>query len=100
MEDRWKRQRELIFALELHRAECEYVTHALGPAEERLNVLSSRATTIVEHASVACLRVDLYVTLGESGRAVSVGLDYLRHLGIEWSPHPAEADARREYERI
>ena len=100
MEDRWKRQRELIFALELHRAECEYVTHALGPAEERLNVLSSRATTIVEHASVACLRVDLYVTLGESGRAVSVGLDHLRHLGIEWSPHPAEADARREYERI
>src|SRR6202044_2160441 len=24
----------------------------------------------------------------------------LRHLGIDWSPHPTEAEARREYERI
>ncbi len=26
--------------------------------------------------------------------------DYLRHLGMEWSPHPTEAEARQEYERI
>ena len=33
-------------------------------------------------------------------RAVAVCLDYLRHLGVEWSPHPTEEEARREYERI
>src|SRR5713101_5871306 len=48
----------------------------------------------------ACLRVDLYTTLDQSSRAIAVGLDYLRHLGIDWSPHPTEAEARREYERI
>ena len=62
--------------------------------------LSIRAATTVERAAVACLRVDLYTTLGQSSRAVAVGLDYLRHLGIEWSPHPTEEEARREYERI
>jgi predicted ATPase len=36
----------------------------------------------------------------QSGRAVAVGLDYLRHVGIEWSPHPKEEEVRREYERI
>jgi PAS domain S-box-containing protein len=46
------------------------------------------------------LRVDLYTTLGQSSRAIAVGLDYLRHLGIDWSPHPTEEEARREYERI
>ena len=62
--------------------------------------LSTRAATTVERASVACLRMDLYTILDQSDRAVAVGLDYLRHLGIDWSPHPTEEEARREYERI
>ena len=44
--------------------------------------------------------MDLYTTLDQSSRAIDVGLDYLRHLGIDWSPHPTEEEARREYERI
>jgi predicted ATPase len=44
--------------------------------------------------------VDLYTTLDQSDRAVAVCLDYLRCLGVDWSPHPTEAEARREYERI
>ena len=34
--DSWERRHELIFALELHRAECEFLTGALVVAEERL----------------------------------------------------------------
>ena len=63
-------------------------------------MLSSRAANTVERATVACLRVDLYTTLDQSDRAVAVCLDYLRHLGVDWSPHPTEEEARREYERI
>src|SRR5262249_13143920 len=33
-------------------------------------------------------------------RAVEVALECLRHVGIDWSAHPTDADARREYERI
>jgi PAS domain S-box-containing protein len=84
----------------LHRAECEFLTGEPTAAAERLTVLSSRAANTVELASVACLRVDLYTTLAQSERAVGVGLEYLRHLGIEWSPHPTPAEARGEYERI
>jgi predicted ATPase len=81
-EGSWERRHELTFALELNRAECEFLTGELGAAEERLAVLSTRAANAVELATVACLRVDLYVTLDQSGRAVAVGLDCLRHLGI------------------
>src|SRR6202007_876859 len=59
-----------------------------------------RAANTVEQATVACLRVELYTTLDQSARAVAVGLDFLRHLGIEWSPHPTAEEARREYGRI
>jgi len=95
-----ERQHELTFALELNRAECEFLTGELAAAEERLAALSTRAASTVERASVACLRVDLYTTLDRSSRAIAVGLDYLRHLGIDWSPHPTEEEARREYERV
>ena len=100
VEDSGERRHELTFALELHRAECEFLTGARAEAEQRLAALSSRAATTVERATVACLRADLYMTLDQSNRAVAVGLDYLRNLGIDWSPHPTEEEARREYERI
>src|SRR5580658_4783651 len=98
-DDCWERRHELIFALELNRAECEFLTGQLSVAEERLAALSNRATTIVELAIVACLRMDVSTTLNLSGRAVAFCLDYLRHVGIEWSPHPTEEEVRREYER-
>ena len=74
---------------------------ALPEAEQRLLALATRAATPVERAAVACLRVDLYTTLSAAATARSaVGLDYLRHLGIDWSAHPHDEDVRREYERI
>jgi PAS domain S-box-containing protein len=99
-EDAWERRHQLTFALALHRGECEFLTGALAEAEQRLAALSSRAANTVERATVACLRADLYTALDQSSRAIAVGLDYLRYLGIHWSPHPTEEEARREYGRI
>src|SRR6267154_672181 len=62
--------------------------------------LRTRAASTVDRATVVCLCADLYTTLGQNARAIAVGLDYLRHLGIHWSPHPTEEEARREYDRI
>ncbi|HYY31378.1 MAG TPA: AAA family ATPase, partial [Chthoniobacterales bacterium] len=99
--DSWERRHELAFALELNRAECEFLTGQSAAADERLTMLLSRAANTGELATVTCLRVDLYSTLSHSSeRAVAVFLDYLRRLGVEWAPHPTEEEARREYERI
>jgi PAS domain S-box-containing protein len=99
-EDAWERRHELAFALEINRAECEFLTGALAEAEQRLVALSTGAMSTIERAALASLLVDLYVTLDQSSAAVAVGLDYLRHLGIAWSPHPTELEVRSEYERI
>ncbi|WP_426426263.1 trifunctional serine/threonine-protein kinase/ATP-binding protein/sensor histidine kinase [Bradyrhizobium genosp. A] len=96
----WESRHDLVFALELNRAECEFLTGQLSAADERLAALSSRATTTIEQANIACLHMDVCTTLDESGRAVAVCLEYLRHAGIEWSPHPTQEDVRGEYERI
>jgi PAS domain S-box-containing protein len=95
-----QRRHELTFALELNRAECEFLTGALAEADQRLVELSNRVETTVERAAVACLQTDVYTTLGQTDRAVAVCLDYLRYAGIDWTPHPKEEETRREYEHI
>ena len=99
-DDAWERLHELRFALELHRAECEFVIAELALAEERLIVLSRRCADDKEHATVACLHIDLYTMMTQLERAVAVGLEYLRGVGIEWPLHPGKEDALGEYERI
>ncbi|WP_051391017.1 trifunctional serine/threonine-protein kinase/ATP-binding protein/sensor histidine kinase [Paraburkholderia mimosarum] len=99
-DDAWRRQRDLIFALELHRAECAFLTGALAAADERPAVLAARTENATEAARVACLRIDLHVTRDQSGRAVAVGLECLRRMGIAWSLEPTEQEAREEYQRI
>jgi len=91
---------ETLFALERHLAECEFLTGVLDAADARLKALSTRAANTVELAIVTSLRIDLYTTLDRSDQAVAVGLDYLRHLGIDWSPHPARTEVELEYTRF
>ena len=98
--DSWERQHAMSFELELHRAECEFLTGALAVSEERLKLLSARAANTVERARVAGLRVNVYTTLDQSERAVEVCLEYLAHLGVEWPPHPTHEQALDEYQRI
>ncbi|MEY2604995.1 MAG: hypothetical protein QOH31_2804, partial [Verrucomicrobiota bacterium] len=99
-EDRWDSKYHLIFPRELLRAECEFLTGQTAAAEQRLTALSSRASNAVDLATVTSLLIDLYTSLNESKRAVAVSLDYLRYLGIEWSSHPTEQEARQEYQQI
>jgi len=98
--DRWERRRDLAFQVELNRAECEFLMGGLAAAEERLAALSSRAASTLERARATSLRLDLMTTLGQNADAVAVGLDYLRHLGIEWPVHPTKEEIRPEYDRI
>jgi predicted ATPase/signal transduction histidine kinase len=96
-EDAWERRHDLAFTLELHRAECEFLTGALAEAEARLAKLADRAATPSELATLTRLRVDLFMTLGRSDRAVAVGLDCLRRFNVTWSAHPAKQEVEDEY---
>ncbi|UCI10704.1 PAS domain S-box protein [Mesorhizobium sp. B1-1-8] len=98
--DAWERRYELTFALELHRAESEFLTGASEEAEARLANLARRATSLTELARVTRLRVDLFMSLGRSDQAIVVGLDCLRRMGITWPAHPSKNRVRREYVQL
>ncbi|HWV95149.1 MAG TPA: GAF domain-containing protein, partial [Vicinamibacterales bacterium] len=99
-EDAWGRRQELAFALELHPADCEVCTGALQAAEARLAALAPRAADRIQRCAVARRRVVLYTMVGAGERAVAVTLECLGQVGIDWSPHPTEVEARSEYERF
>ncbi|MGA7805610.1 MAG: histidine kinase, partial [Bradyrhizobium sp.] len=99
-QEAWENRQGLAFELEQHRADCELWMGAFSSAEERLAALASRAADTVQRAVVASRRVDLYTMLRNSNRAVELGLEYLRSVGIDWPPHPSEMEAQREYQRI
>jgi PAS domain S-box-containing protein len=98
--DSWERCHSLVFAAELNRAECEFLTGDLAAAEERLSALSVRAAKLVDKAAVACLRAALYTTLARADRAVEICVEYLREAGVACPPHPTDEDIREEYERL
>ena len=95
----WERRPELAFALALHRAECEFLTGALM---ERRRARRTRKPCHepprpgYRHPAAG----GLVMALGQSDRAVAVGLDYLRRIGIVWSAHPTQEEVRQEYARI
>jgi PAS domain S-box-containing protein len=99
-ESDWERQYELTFSLWLERAECEYLTGQFAAAEPRLSLLSTRARTTVDSAAVTRVRINLYMNLDHSDSAVEVGLEYLRRINGQWSPHPTEEDVRQDYDRL
>ena len=99
-DDRWERRHDLALSLELHRAECEFLTGAHQEAEARLAELADRAVSLTDLATVSRLRVNLLTPLGRNDRAVAVGLDYLHRVGIGWSAHPTKEEVRQEYARM
>jgi PAS domain S-box-containing protein len=99
-DDCWARSHTLTFALEFHRAECEFLTGELAAAEERLSMLSSRAGQLGDFAAVTCLRQSLYTTLDRSDRAVEACFEYLRHVGIQLSMQPTKEEVQQEYDRM
>ena len=96
----WERDHDLIFQLELQRAECEFLTGELTFAAERLEILRTRASDAVELAMATCVGIDVYMTLGQMDRAIDICLDYLRRIGIDWPLHPTEEQVKGEYQRI
>ncbi|HEV2984674.1 MAG TPA: AAA family ATPase, partial [Vicinamibacterales bacterium] len=98
--DAWERRHELAFALDLLRAECEFLTGDLVAADSHLTSLAARTATLEDLAAVTCLREELFMTVGRSEDAVAACLEFLRHIGVQWSAHPTDAEVEDEHARL
>ncbi|HEX2671241.1 MAG TPA: histidine kinase dimerization/phosphoacceptor domain -containing protein, partial [Polyangiaceae bacterium] len=99
--DGWQRNFKLAFELELQLADCEFMTADLQVAEQRLERLGKRATSLTDRAAVIYVLANLYTAMVDrADRAVEICLDYLRVVGIEWSAHPSAETIQSEYQAL
>ena len=99
-EGTWDSNYDLMFSVDYLMAECELLTADMVAAEDRLSMLAQRAKGGHDIAVVTRLRLTLYTTLDRSNRGVELCLEYLRHLGTDWSATPTRDEVMREYGRI
>jgi predicted ATPase/two-component sensor histidine kinase len=88
------------FALELLRAECEFLTGNPTAADDRLRDIAVHVNSLPDRASVTFLRVTLHTALDQVQVAVDICLEYLRHIDIDWVAHPGRDTAEAEYQRL
>ena len=96
-DDSWQERYELTFALELNRAQCEHLSGDATAAERRLSMLARRARSLADRAAVTGAEIDIFHTSGRTPDAVEAALGYMREVGIEWTPHPTDAEVVEEY---
>jgi predicted ATPase/signal transduction histidine kinase len=86
--------------VEVHRAECEFITADLAGAEARLERLWSSDIDIVLKSNVVRLRAALYAMQGKQRVAVDIGLSYLAELGIVVPCEPGDEGVERECAKL
>jgi len=93
-----QQRRDLVFELEIHRTECEFLTGEVTSAEERLRMLSSRTLSVAERAAVVCIQADIYLALQTPERVLLEGAACLRQAGFAIPLRPTESDARTVFD--
>ncbi len=96
----WTLEYRTAFDLELHKAECEFLTGSSPAAEQRLLHLTARSQSLPDRVAATRLRMVIFTTMDQPGRAVDVGLECLNAQGGEWTRNPAPSDIQKEFDRL
>ena len=98
--DALQRRHELVFELELHRAECEYMGGMIPVAVDRLVRLLAAASTTQERCAATCLLTEIYWAQAQPERGVEVCLSCLRTAGLDLPMNPTDAQVRAAYDAV
>ncbi|WP_437291950.1 trifunctional serine/threonine-protein kinase/ATP-binding protein/sensor histidine kinase [Sorangium sp. So ce406] len=99
-EDAWTTDYDRMFALQLQRAECEYLTARLTEAGRRFDTLKERARTRMDRVTLHTTHMTLLLHLGEQDKAIDAGLTALRLLGFELPAEPSAAQVGLELAKV
>jgi predicted ATPase/signal transduction histidine kinase/tRNA A-37 threonylcarbamoyl transferase component Bud32 len=86
--DAWEREHPLTFALHLELAEGHHLVGERDAAAAGFTDLLRRAHGTVEQAGVYAMQVNLACDSGQHAAGIRIGLEGLRHLGIELPETP------------
>jgi Nif-specific regulatory protein len=96
VEDCWETDYELMLALHLEAAECEYLCGLYDEASRSFSRLLGRARTALDKAQVYNLWIRQYENMSRYGDAIRVGKEGLALFGVHFPDAPEEKRAALE----
>jgi predicted ATPase/signal transduction histidine kinase len=99
-QDGWHGQYELLFQLQLERAECEFLRSNFDEAGSLIGELTERARTRRDQATVCFLKVQLHVVKAEPSVAISSALTCLDAFDIAIPVRPTWEQVQAEYDDL
>jgi predicted ATPase/signal transduction histidine kinase len=96
--DPWNARYEETFALNLERAECEYLLGNFQTADELFDLVLDNARSNLDRAKGYSLRIRQYQVAGRYDEAVTIALEALRLFGVTFPQSAPEIQAAMEAE--
>jgi diguanylate cyclase (GGDEF)-like protein len=81
-DDCWENHYELTYSMYRETMECEYLTLNFDEAERIFSIVIKNATSIIDKANSYSMMVILYTSQGNYDKAVNLGLQGMRMVGI------------------
>nr|WP_240806992.1 AAA family ATPase [Polyangium spumosum] len=98
--DAWESRHDLMWSLELGRAECRFLAGRPAEAEALLGALLGRARSRFQRAAVHRVLTDLHITQARYAEAAQSGLASLALFGLRLPAHPSPAAVDAAYEAV
>jgi PAS domain S-box-containing protein len=98
--DSWQTHYDLTLALNMERAECEYLTGRFVEAEKAFDLTLTKAKTNLEKARIYHIKELMYTNLGQLKTVVETGLAGLKLLGLDLPMTPEQTQVDQEIDEI
>jgi predicted ATPase/signal transduction histidine kinase len=98
--DGWDRQYDLLFALRLERAECEFLRNNSDAAEPLIDELIGRAASKPDLAAACFLKIQLQLVKSEHARAAASALTALELFGVTIPAQPTRDQMLAEFDAL
>jgi predicted ATPase/signal transduction histidine kinase len=99
-QDGWDNQYDLLFQLQLERAECAFLRSHFDEAEQWIGELIERGASRRDQATAYFLKAQLHVVKSEYGLAATSALTCLNSFGIVIPPRPTWEQVVAEYDEL
>ncbi|MBL0174296.1 MAG: AAA family ATPase [Ignavibacteria bacterium] len=91
----WRVDRDLLFALQRGRAECDYLLGNFGSSEALFDALLERAESDEEFMSVVTTKMALCTNVGRYADAIALAIDALHRFGVHLDASVRDDEALR-----
>jgi len=93
----WEQQYELSLALSVGAVETAYLSGDIEQMEHLAEIVLQNSVNLLDILPIYEIKIQAYISQNKMPKAINIGLEYLKQLGINFPKQPTKLDILREY---